>query len=577
MSLVKQLFKTEAVPELCGKTSASMMFLGEKNDGKELWLSRDDLERHVLIVGASGSGKTNMLLNMLAGALNQGQGYIFIDGKGDSEFPDKARTIAHAFGRQDDFLHLNFASVEPMDANKTSTLENNQTHTFNLLKRMPADVITQVLVSTLEEVGGDGAMWKGRSIAMFLALIGALVWLRDTGKIDLTPGEIRDHMPLDRFASLADPTAFPDMPFRLRKRLRSYLHSLPGYQADKGNKQSQTPLDQHGYLIMQWTRQMSLLADTYGHIFSSQTPDIDLMDVIENHRILVVSLPAMIKHTADVEFLGKFIVSGLRAALFDQHIRNNMLSRSKISRNKFKTPVLCVMDEVSNYMVDGLDLLVSQSRAMGFSLIFSTQTVESMLETSRRITSAILGNTKTKIIMRSETMSNAMAASCLPTGGNPGDDRIADVLNIIRNFNPGEFLVSQGFVRAIGRAPKIEITHFVSAKKMQLLCDFKGIADLILNKEKRKSSQSVVKVAPDGEVSSHEEGDLPFLMELPAFLSELEIFADKSWNFDDPLSVSIDKVTAGTMMNKAALTTIARAAFGLNKNNKLKFYGGKNG
>ncbi len=146
-----------------------------------------------------------MLLNMLAGALNAGKGYIFVDGKGDREFPDKARTIAAAFGRQDDFLHLNFSDINTKQDEQNSSKANGRIHTFNIFSSMSADDITQVIISTMEDATGDAAMWKGRATAMLVVLVRALVWLRDVGNIDLTPGEIREHLPLRKYVELADP------------------------------------------------------------------------------------------------------------------------------------------------------------------------------------------------------------------------------------------------------------------------------------------------------------------------------------------------------------------------------------
>src|SRR3546814_10316631 len=95
--------------------------------------------------------------------------------------------------------------------------------------------------------------------------------MRDQHLIDLNVSEIRDHLTLKRIIDLADQSKFPDMRPDIRKSIKSYLSSLPGFQEEKGYKQSQTTLDQHGYLEMQFTKILGSLVDVYGYIF--HTPD----------------------------------------------------------------------------------------------------------------------------------------------------------------------------------------------------------------------------------------------------------------------------------------------------------------
>ncbi len=68
-------------------------------------------------------------------------------------------------------------------------------------------------------------------------------------------------MNLRRVIDLADADKYPEMPVAIRKALGAYLSSLPGFQREKGYRQSQTTLDQHGFLEMQLTRALGYLAD----------------------------------------------------------------------------------------------------------------------------------------------------------------------------------------------------------------------------------------------------------------------------------------------------------------------------
>src|SRR3546814_12827549 len=90
-----------------------------------------------------------------------------------------------------------------------------------------------MVVGLMDDAGGDGAMWKGRATAMFTGVMRALGWMRDQHLIDLNVSEIRDHLTLKRIIDLADQSKFPDMRPDIRKSIKSYLSSLPGFQEEK--------------------------------------------------------------------------------------------------------------------------------------------------------------------------------------------------------------------------------------------------------------------------------------------------------------------------------------------------------
>ena len=185
-------------------------------------------------------------------------------------------------------------------------------NTLNLFSSGSSDYLPDGCI--LDDAGGDGAMWKGRATAM-LTGVRALTWLRDEGMVDLNVGEIREFMGLKRIIDLADTSKYPDLPQPIRKTINSYLTSLPGFQPDKGYKQSQTTLDQHGYLEMQFTKILGSLADVYGHVFLTPYGHVDMHDVVLNRRILIIMLPALEKSGDEIANLGKIVVATLKGMM----------------------------------------------------------------------------------------------------------------------------------------------------------------------------------------------------------------------------------------------------------------------
>lgn len=287
-----------------------IFYLGnEMRGGKEIWLTNTDCRQHFLVLGTTGAGKTEALIGFGANALSWSSGFLFCDGKGDVALMAKVYAMLRRFGREDDLLVLNFmndaSSVRPGRIN---------TNSINPFATGSADELTQMMVSLMDEVGGDGAMWKGRAVAMLTGVMRALVEKRDKGLIDLNVGEIRRHMVLNAIEELAKDRK--NLSPSTIAAIEAYLKSLPGYKENPGEKgQAQTTLDQHGYLQMQFTKILGSLTDVYGHIFSTPYGEVDIADVVLNRRILVIMLPALKKSGDEINNLGKIVVANLKGMM----------------------------------------------------------------------------------------------------------------------------------------------------------------------------------------------------------------------------------------------------------------------
>ena len=388
-----------------------IFFLGnELKTVKEVWLTNSDCRQHFLVIGTTGSGKTEALLGVAANAICWGSGFLFCDGKGDVSLFAKIYAMARRFGREDDLLVLNYMTGnKDLGSTGGKLLSNN----LNPFATGSSDTLTQMVVGLMDDAGGDGAMWKGRATAMFTGVMRALTWLRDQGIIDLNVGEIRDHLNLKRIIDLADPGKYPDMPQPVRKSIKSYLSSLPGFQEDKGYKQGQTTLDQHGYLEMQFTKILGSLADVYGHIFHTPYGEIDMADVVLNRRILVIMLPALEKSSDEIANLGKIVVAtlkGMMGGTLGSEIEGDWAAVVDNRPTNSPSPFVVILDEVGYYMVDGMDLMAAQARSLGFSLFFAGQDINAMKRNNEKVFGSVIGNTSTKLIMKTEDAETAKVA-----------------------------------------------------------------------------------------------------------------------------------------------------------------------
>ncbi|KGS10789.1 conjugal transfer protein, partial [Pseudomonas coronafaciens] len=79
-----------------------MGYLRGRDAGRELWLSLDDMTRHILMFGTTGAGKTEALLGYVLGQLGYGKGLIYSDGKAQNDVAAAIVSLARRFGREDD-------------------------------------------------------------------------------------------------------------------------------------------------------------------------------------------------------------------------------------------------------------------------------------------------------------------------------------------------------------------------------------------------------------------------------------------------------------------------------------------
>nr|WP_250807966.1 TraM recognition domain-containing protein [Neorhizobium tomejilense] len=393
------------------QTSAGIFFLGnELRTGKQVWLTNSDCRQHFLVLGTTGAGKTETLLGFASNAISWGSGFLFCDGKGDVALFAKVYALARRFGREDDLLVLNYMTG---NADVGLSYGEKRSNTLNPFATGSADGLTQMVVGLMDDTGGDGAMWKGRATAMFTGVMRALTWMRDHQLIDLNVSEIRDHLQLKRIIDLASDEQYDSMPKPISKSIKSYLTSLPGYKESQGYNQSQTTLDQHGYLEMQFTKILGSLADVYGHIFHTPHAEVDMADVVLNRRILVIMLPALEKSKDEIANLGKIVVAtlkGMMGGTLGNKVEGNWGDIVENRPTNSPSPFIVVLDEVGYYMVDGMDLMAAQARSLGFAMVFAGQDINAMKRLNEKVFGSVQGNTNTKIIMRTEDPDTAKLA-----------------------------------------------------------------------------------------------------------------------------------------------------------------------
>ncbi|KWT65025.1 MULTISPECIES: type IV secretion system DNA-binding domain-containing protein [unclassified Variovorax] len=438
-----------------GKEGDGIMYVGHVRSTnpyenfREVWMADSDLRTHFLILGSTGSGKSETLKGMFYNALCWGSGFFLADGKADNKMPLDLMAMCRMLGADDDFLALNFL-IGGSSPEKIRASRRRRTNMINTFSDSDADTQIQMGANLLPKAEGDGKSWQEKALNFWRSLVAALCYKRDTQGFEISVGAYIDYMGLPKveelyaegyreyiekgewsygFVGIKSYCESGGCPgFMVDRVIAKYnlppdpnSASRTGLPTDRGlggrgapaaaagkpaqkTEQDQATYDQHGYRIGQLMPALNLLDKTYGHIFRAKYSEIDMVDVALNNRVLVMMIPSLEKSASEAENLGKLAIACLRVMMgrnlgADIEGDRSMVLDSKATEANY--PFLVALDELGYYFSDGIAVMFAQARSLGMSMIAAAQDIEKLTEGSRASEAgAMLANAVAKYFMR---------------------------------------------------------------------------------------------------------------------------------------------------------------------------------
>ncbi len=363
----------------------------------ELWLSMRDMLTHVLILGTTGSGKTEAMVSLAFNALAMGSGFSYLDPKGAPRLPAQIYTLCRLCGVDDNFRVLNYMTGQGVRRGPVRLTNRTNPYAYGT-----AAAHTQMLVSLIPASQGDNAIFGQKAQALASSLLLALEWLSNKGEIALSVRTIRDWMALPRYIELAERR---DMPPAIHAALRAFLESLGWKAGIPIEKQPRSLPEQFAYAHGYFAQVLSSLTDTYGHIYLEADGEVDMYDVVKNRRVLVTVLPSLEKSPEECKNLGKLTLSAIRNAIsiglgsrIEGTIEDVLESLPVASR----TPFLSITDEYAAIGVRGYAECLTQGRGLGVSAIVGSQDYAGMKREDEIGAQQMVANTKLKFAMKME-------------------------------------------------------------------------------------------------------------------------------------------------------------------------------
>ncbi|KOY61577.1 conjugal transfer protein TrbC [Photorhabdus heterorhabditis] len=391
-------------------SAAGIMCLGYargKSLARELWLTLDDSLRHMLLLATTGSGKTEALLSIFLNAICWGRGICYSDGKAQNTLAFAMWSLARRFGREDDYYVLNFMTggTDKFEALLKNDKTRPQSNTINLFGTANTTFIIQLMESLLPTAGSGDAGWQDKAKSMLAAVVYAVYYKCKREHRRISQAVIQEYLPLVKLAKLYQEAKKDNWHKEAYSPLESYFNTLAGFRIELISRPSeweQGVFDQHGYLIQQFNRMLTMFNDIYGHVFSRDAGDVDIEDILHNDRILTTMIPALELSKGEAANIGKLYISAIRMTMARdlgceiEGTINDVLIVKKYA-GKFPYPI--TMDELGAYFGPGMDNLASQMRSLGYMLIVSAQDIQRFIAEHKGEYMTVNANLLTKWFM----------------------------------------------------------------------------------------------------------------------------------------------------------------------------------
>jgi len=143
----------DMTPQGSFRRARGMFYIGNDLEAnRELWISRDDILTHMLILGTTGSGKTETLVSLAFNYLAVGGGLLYVDPKAAPKLAVQLYTMCRIMGRDDDFLLLSYMVSRaggPSGKSGLTRTPQHESNTQNPFAVGGANQLTQLLFSLM--------------------------------------------------------------------------------------------------------------------------------------------------------------------------------------------------------------------------------------------------------------------------------------------------------------------------------------------------------------------------------------------------------------------------------------------
>lgn len=321
-------------------------------NGAPIVLTRAERERHVWLVGKSGSGKSTFLFNLAMADILAGEGVAVIDPHGDLA-TDILDAIPHS--RINDVCYLDAGEIEyPVGFNPAAKIAPER-----------RALAAAGIVSAFKHIWSDS--WGPRLEHFLFHGIAALISRRHATLIDLARIYTDDRFRQRIIAHVSDP-----------ETLRFWQEEFPSYSKSLLSEAVAPILNKAGQIAASPNLRL---------ILGQVAPRFDLGFTMNSRRILIANLAKGTIGEQAANLLGSLIIS---------HLQLIAMERGSLPPQDRK-PAFVHVDEMQTFSSDAFATLFSEARKFATYFAVANQFTAQL---SDKVRAAIIGNAGTMVVFR---------------------------------------------------------------------------------------------------------------------------------------------------------------------------------
>lgn len=362
-----------------------------------------------LLPGSTGSGKTVTLnTTVFLPAIKSGNGFFYIEGKGDRPITEGIMGFIYQYGRENDVFILDFGAAAT----------GGYTNGLNPLAVGNSKTLGELLKSLIVIMTGENKWVSDLAVSFLEANLLSLVMLRDMGLVIDSKNlkEIQTFADFEKFdkkqfniTALLNYLNFQaaiDLLYMMRRMLKdrdflAKVQTIPEYSALKRDLSeniigrlernltghnidvtsitepdySKVPADvkrNHPKATEDWINALEVFGSEkfYGNIFNKDEADFEGLTAIQTGKIIITILPSMSASEDQNQKMGKMMTAIAKSSIGYMLEQGSLVGvRKKKSRDKRfrprKLPYGYIFDEPSNYANADIAQMSSMVRSVG--------------------------------------------------------------------------------------------------------------------------------------------------------------------------------------------------------------------
>lgn len=348
---LRQATRTRAAPSLAAARDVALGANEHEGEVRQVGLSTEGRLRHTYCIGASGTGKSTLLLSMIAQDVAAGRGLGVIDPHGDliddvlARIPPERAQDVVLFDPSDEEYPVGFNVLSAHSELERTLLASDLVGVFKRFSSTFGDQMAAVL---------------GNAVLAFLE-----------------SSEGGNLMDLRNF--LVDKTFRETFLKTVRDdEVRSYW--AREFPMLKGTPQ--------GSIL---TRLNTFLRPkTIRYMVAQRRDNLDLRAIMDGRKILLAKLSHGAIGEENAYLLGSLLVARVTQAA---------MSRQDEDASK-RVPFILYMDEFQHFITPSISAILSGTRKYGLGLVLSHQEIRQLKSRSDDALSAVLGNAFTRVVFR---------------------------------------------------------------------------------------------------------------------------------------------------------------------------------